>query len=449
MRTNIILAFIFFALLGVAFYTEEVYKKKSIEEAALSRSLLKKFDFKKIHFPHSVLVHNDTIWEDKEINWPLSQKKVDFFLKILNSVEIRGVVKEGNAEQFFRKSRIQFAVEDYKGEKQVFVMGDASETTGRFYLQNKDSNEIYICQDTSHMDVPYSSERDFELKKYMRLKYILEQGRHAFWESNFLEALKIQKLKTVQFDSNRNRSFELNFIQNTTKPTIPSSLSYKDIRNVFESYFKQIRVVEIIDRGQNILTDKMSQIAIESETPYVLKYFAGLNEQIGRYILVEGLEYIFRVEMEQDNVFYLSPHHFWLKKFQYNVDFQSLDKLNFELSFDGNSFFQFQVYDLANFKLRSLTSATFSQVHMNVLFNLILNLVDFSEATYVEPDKTEPPQDRKILYVKMLDARYAIWVDGKSIIVKDQKNGLNFYFSEQTGQITERFFSDIFTVNRN
>jgi hypothetical protein len=449
MRTNLVLFILLCILLGVAYYTEEIYKKSEVEKQTVAKTLLRQMKLTRLEIGTESLVLQDNIWSHQRIKWPLDQGKVGTFFKILHSLQLKQKLLVQDSEQFFKDHKLDFSVVNDQGEKFEFSLGDAIPATGHFYILNKQEQTVYICEDSSSLDQPFASERDYNLKKYMRLSFLLKHSRDSFWESNFLKALKAQQPNELFLDTNYNRDLKVDFLKQQTTPAILKPLIYTDARKVLEASLNQIRVVELIDRGQNILSDKMAHIDFYGDKNITLKYFIGLNNKPGKFITVEGLDYIFRVEMPRKNLFFLTAQDFWMKKFHFKEDFKGLSHFDFQLSYDGKKFTEFQVYDLVNFKIKAKTAAEFSQVHMNVLFNMILNLVDFNQASIVESHTTALPKNLSVLHFKLLGSYFCIWMDEKTISVKDMQNNLLYLFSERASQISAKFFSSVFTVRSN
>lgn len=446
MKTNITLLVILSLMLVGVYLDQEVYEKEEQKKELIEKSLFKKAEFKKLEFKKSSLVKEDGIWKNKELAWPLNPQKVDEFLNILHSLQIKQKILEFDLDQYFTKKKFVFKVFDSDGEQELWF-GDSIEATGRFYVYSKQTGELFICEDTSNYSVPYSSARDYGLKKYLRLTQLLEMGTDLFWESNFIKGLKLGQLNRVDIDSVRNRPLEIDLISGKTMPQAPKPLDYKDLRKTVQDYFGQIRVLKVIGSGQNFLSDQRSVIKLEGNQVYTLRYFSGLNEKFGKYVRIEGLDLIFQVDMDAQNIFFLTGNDFWLKRFHYSQSLTNLSKLDFSLATDDIDWKTFRIYDLEKFKIKTLSEGvSYSQVHINVLFNLMLNLVDFKEAIYVESLSDNQLSKKGSLRAKLLGKEVRIWVENDFIKVIDKEHKLLYHFPDAGDQIRPGFFRSAFTV---
>ena len=449
MKTNLALFGILVALLIGVYLDQEVYEKEERKQQLVEKSLLKQTDFQKFTFPNGSLEKDEGKWSHPEIAWTVDQDKVDEFIKIMHSIQVKHKILEFKLEDYFQKQKTVLGIKSstYEGE---LWFGDSIEATGRFYVYQVNSKELFICEDTSYYNIPYSSERDYGLKKYLRLSKLLQRGADLFWQSNFILGLKLTELKRLQIDSVRNRPLEIDLISNKTIPQAPAPLDYKSLADVINKQFQEIQIVKIIASGQNYLSDQRSVIKLEGSRDHVLRYFSGLNEQFGKYVRVEGLDYIFQVEMKPRNIFFLTGNDFWVKNFHYDESISNLTKLDFSLSLEGENWKDFTIYDLENFKIKAVSKGVnFSKVHMNVLFNLLFNLVDFKEAIFVESIVENQIPSSNVLNVKFLGSKMVVWVEEDYIKVIDRKNKLLYHFPDAGDQIMPGFFRSAFTVNPN
>ena len=55
--------------------------------------------------------------------------------------------------------------------------------------------------------------------------------------------------------------------------------------------------------------------------------------------------------------------------------------------------------------------------------------------------------ERSRLWINFLGSTMVVWIEDNVIKVLDKNNGLLYYFADQSGQLREGFFGQIFTVN--
>jgi len=448
MKKNLVLSLILATLLLVAYFSEEVVKvnieKNKKNSVRLIHSDTPILEIKTASY---TLINIDGVWRDESINWKIDQELMLKVLDIFQNLYVSSKIETKKPDDYFNKHSqiISFKLGNSIKE---FRFGPVSKITGGFYMQDlTNPNEVMICYDDSFMKVVYSNEVELDLKKYVRLLNLINASKFNFLEQNILSQLDLINLKKITIDSERNRWFQVNLERNSLNPKPPKKIKIKNIRKIISSGVKGLRVKKIINKGEMVLTDPMSKVKLFGEKVYLLTLYRKLNNKDGNYLRISGSDQILEVDLKKGNIFFINNQEFWDKTIDYGVVFSSLDRVDFTLrTQNAQNSYPFFIDDLEEFIVKSEHKKVgfISKVHMNLLFNLLLNLTDFKEAKFIE-ERITPEADSLDLYVTIFKKSLGIKVGADFIKVYDLKSGLVYNYSYNTRQIRPGFFEKIFT----
>ncbi len=454
-KKNVILMAILITLIGVAFITEEVIKKDAFEIQKMSKKLVKNVEkITAIKTSYQHFIKENSVWKTDQLDWPVNQQLMKDYLKIIAGIQISGVVQEKNISDFITDDK-KFIELSIAGKRHKYFLGNVSSVTGAFYVRKEgDPGKIYVCYDDSFLDYVYKTELELNLAKYLRLQNLFEAKQDLFWDGQFYENFKLREADKIIIDNKRNRWYSLNLSQNTTTPAAPSALRYLNIKLVLQNSLNNLKIKRIVSGGKNILTNLGSTIKIfhkQQDKPYLtLKMYRGLNNKFGTYLKSSKHDYIFVLENQNKSPFYFNQQDFWNKRIQYQVNFQQIKNFTFKLGHTGKKRYDFKVDDIETFEVlpKSKEVNFVSKVHINFLFNLLLNLVDFKQASYIE--EVEKLDIKRFQLVVELFQK-ELWVNiGKRFIdVYDTNTKILFHYEYNSQQITPDFFNKIFTVKMN
>ena len=236
-----------------------------------------------------------------------------------------------------------------------------------------------------------------------------------------------------------------------TSPLAFNGIRYRNFFNRVIEGIEKIKIVNIINHGQNILSNPRSKLNLKGKEELNIKLYSGLNGKYGNYLKVDGRDDIIEIELMESNLFFLNVQDFWIKKIKFDIDFKKINDFNFEISFDNNKYFDFKINDLETFKVIPTDDGVsfVSNTHMNFLFNLLFNLADFKQAHYIEELQGEALNINKgsfDLYIKIFGKFFTVKVQDDFILVGDYNDKVLFKFKYNRGQIGPGFFDKIFTV---
>jgi hypothetical protein len=443
---------LFILLIGLICFTYYFEEVKGINQNIIKtdkQRLIKEFNqFDKLKTDQYIVEKKKqdmNEWIVGNLNYPASAQLLKDFSHILENINITGKVSSDNESDYFKQTKVSFTL--FKGEQAFeYILGDVSSLTGKFYVKRLKDSKVYICQDDSRFSGPYKSGLDQRLRKYMRLKLILTGKNDLFIERKLFQHIDLNQVSKLKIDGKHNRWFEVDIKNGSTVPPKYAPLKYKKIPEVVQFLFDKAIVKNLLLGGQSILSNPVSEMKISHGNQISsAKLYAGLNGKYGRYVKFKNLNYIFELDETSAMIFNTHVQDFWNKKFLLDVDFSKMEDFQYQLSFDGDKYYHFEVKNLDKFDIAILNEevSSINKNLMNFMFNLIFNLVDFKEAKYVEEiTKINKSQ----LYLKIFKRDYALSILNEKIEVIDINSRIKYHFSYNTQQFKADTLLRIFTV---
>jgi hypothetical protein len=454
MKKNIFLTFILSCLITFAYFSEEVMKGEKKDLARMkSRLIESSFPITELKTKNYHFILKDKLWIEKSTNWRIDQEVLTEIINIFQDLGRYSSIEKKDNKEYFSETKIQFDVL-VNGIWKKYILGNASKITGSFYIKDLDHEDLVnICLDESLLQVIHKSEVDLKLKKYLRLKNIINSKVANFFDHNLLSGLQIDldEITTMTIDNKANRWFSLDFSEMKTSPLALDGIKYRNFFNRVMEGIEKVKITSIISHGQNILSNPRSRINFKGKEELNIKLYSSLNGKYGNYLKVDGRNDIIEVELKDSSLFFLNIQDFWIKKINYDIDFKKLNEVNFKISFDNRKFFDFIINDLESFKVIPLDKKVsfVSNTHMNFLFNLLFNLADFKQAHYIEKiqgDAVNLNKEKFDLYINLFGKFFTVKIEDDFILVGDYNDKVLFKFKYNQGQIEPGFFDKIFTV---
>ena len=446
MRKNLSLLFIFFTLLGITFYLEEVRKPADEGQRIAKQKLIQDLEkLDSIELPNAILNGSET-WVVKNLNYPASEKLLGSLFNTLRSLETINELEREKIDDVFKQTSLKIILH-FGEESEIFELGDVSQISGHFYVQWR--NNVFSVEDTSSYQDVYSSDLDLNLKKYLRLKKLIELSPHDLIEKRLFKDIENKEIKFAKIDSKRNRWYSLDFQKNSMTPPPFEGLVLKPLENLFRYNLSKVRIKSILTTKQNLLTNLVSELDIGLEDPIRAKVFMANNGSYGRYVRFSNQQRIFEIEEEGSEVFFQSHQHYWSKRFVLPPELFNSDSFKFALSLDQKSFYNFKVTDVDSFTIVAQDSAirTSNKNLLNFTFNLLLNATVFKEADYITHDVklSEFLKRGAALTVRMFNKSFHILLTDK-IEVLDEKLNLIYHFKDLSDEVTPKAYQRIFTL---
>lgn len=450
-QKNIVLTIIFFILLGIAYYTEEVYKKNIYVERQLKSQLIKNIDsLQVVKTPNYQLSKNLDSWIMNDYNWKTNKVRIDELVNILNELHVSSELKVKDDEEYFAQTKLSFELQ-LDETQETFTIGNVSHVSGAFYLKRSSRpGVVFICYDESIYKAPYTNQLDLDLKKYMRLISFLKTAPNIFLESNIFFATGMNQIHRISIDNIRNRKFELDLEKQKMTPIPPKNIGTKSLNLELLTLIKRISVKRVITKPAKLLSNLRSTIEVKGNRELTYKLYAAYGEQFGYFLKVSDSTEITELKLEKKSLFFSNQQIFWNKKIDFkHINFSTTDSFKFTVRKDNQKHIEFEVKDIKKFEVSTNHSdvSNISDIHFNVLFNLLFNLADFKEAKYIVDGYSQ--KHVYDLEVKLFDKVMLIKILPQKILVFDETNKQAFFFEYDKTQLPAGFFKQIFTVKRN
>lgn len=443
---------ILISLFSLAYYLEE-YRPKQLEKLSQNNDsfVIIAKNITEINLPHNKLKKINLTWQHQTLNEKIDFRKIQKFIDIISTLKV--VDKVSYKEEYFSKTNLEFSLVNMS-QLQKFKFGNVSMISGKFYLQDlAKPNFVYICQSEAVLNDIFKNELELNLKKYIRLRKFIESDKFFFLDKKLFKDISLKEISKVRVDNKRNRFFDIDLIRGETNPSKFYGLKYKNISKELLVRLDQSQFSHFIDQDNIILSDLISELTINYQPqnkkgPTVVRLYATLNGKFGRYVKFKDNKKIYVLKSLNNSIFVSNMQDFWLKKHNLGTDISGLKNFSFSLSFDDKKFFNFRVKNTENFKVSSESKQidNLKQFKFNFLFNLILNLTEFKEASYItELNSKEDIVDKEII-INIFDKKYMITIGTSMIEVVDLSLKLKYYYAYDNSIISKNFFADIFRI---
>lgn len=452
MKQNLILTAILAILISFAYFWEQKEGKKILSINSTDELL---FDFDKksiveLTLKKSKLIKDKDKWVIGELNYQVDTQKLNFILNTLEGISIvKRFESSVDTKEFFAYQDHAFRIKTY--EKEIgFRLGDISSVTGYFYLEKFDlgKKELFLVKDTNAYDGIYKDDVEAEFRKYLAFKNIITMEPMDLISRKLIPDLSLATVNKVKVDNKANRWFEIDFEKQTTIPAIYPGLKYKQLMKVFSNAWQKVQVDKFIKKDKNILAEVVSTVLIHSENKETkVQIFGKFNEVSGLYAMIDDKDYVYVLNESSKSFFFSNVQNFWLKRIDYKVDFSKIKKFNFSIG-DMNKFYQFKVDDVEAFEVVIDDSRVkmIKTQNMNMLFNLILNLVEFKEAKYVTQNLTKKLKGT-FIRLNIFQKKLKIVFSQNSITVQNLSDKLEYFYPHNISSIKINNLSDFFTLN--
>lgn len=446
MKTNLALLCVFLALLGVAYWTEQVQKKRPEYLAQLNgESLVIEQKMTELETEQFHLKDVKGRWELTSTDWPVSQNTVEDYLKVLGQVKVFNEMPIQDDHHWENPVRIKYKQGGRQFELELLGV---SRVTGSMYFSHSNyPGKVLIGQFIGRTKDIYISDVDKNIKNYLYIKKLFRSEKEKFLELNFLKKMIKDKLLKIKVDNTRNRWFEVDFGKKQTLPIPYLGVQLKNLKKVIENLGTFKKVIKVHREGAMVLSDKRSEMTFYTSTETIVaSLFLSLNGRYGNFFKVSGMKEVLEVELFDKNLPFSHVQMFWNKTFDYKVDFTKMKRFDFKLTTPKHKEIAFYIDDLEKFEVKSENPliAHIDKTRMNFLFNLVFNLTDFKQAKYIRPAFNGPHMYQ--LKIELFNKKLGISIMKDQVMVDDLSTELQFVFDLKTQQVQSGFFEKIFTV---
>lgn len=453
MKKNIFLMTILVALITFAYFWEQkkvkdLFIDKTTGEKVFNVNANNVIEFT---FKNTKLLKDKKGWIIGELNYLADITKINFIIKTLEAVSVvKKLEDHAKPEEFFEYQDHAFRIKTYDKEIR-FRLGDISPVTGYFYLEKfqNGKKQLYLVKDTNAYDGIYKDDVEAEFRKYLAFKNIITMEPMELISKSLVPMLKVEEVQKVTIDNKANRWFEINFQKNITSPLIYSSLEYHNLQMAFAKLWSMVTVEKFVEKKKNVLSQVLATIELsKTNNTYKIVLYGKFNDVTGLFATVEGEnDLVYILNEKSKDLFFANVQTFWKKKINYGINLTQLSGFKFELGSQKQRY-AFKVDDIENFEVKSDDPQVKSvkTANMNMLFNLILNLVEFKEAKYVTDNLSK---GLKGTHFKMwiFEKELNIIFSQNSITVQNLTDKLEYFYPHNIASINIKGLSDFYTLN--
>lgn len=447
---NLLLTVVLASLVTFAYFHEEIGKAKKeatkIESQKIISFMFDEVD--RIELPNTNLVKNNGVWIVKEMNFLASNQNVNKLLKIIESIHQLDLVKlNGKSEkEFFKYQDYEFTISS-KENTWKYRLGDVSELTGNFYVQDLNAKDrpIYIAKDTSLFEGMYKNELELYLNQYIRLKNYISAAPKVYMEPRVFYDVLQNGISRIKINNRWNRWFEVDVTANKTIPEIKSALKYLNLKSEVTSKMNLIHFKEL--HKDSVLSEKVSDIEITSEgKKIVASLYVSLDGRAGNFLQIKGNKWIYELKEGAEKLFFQNVQQFWDKKIHYQKDLSKLKRIDFELSV-ADIFYKFYIDDIEKFEFKwdDAKVKSVNVQNLNFLFHILFGLENFNQALIVK-DLEKNDKEIFAMKVKLLNKELTLRFYLKDIILENHSDNYQMHYDYSFSGLMLNSINDFFAL---
>lgn len=454
MKKNLVLILVLCALIFIAFLIEERVKLNEFNESVQTQKVIKeKFEnLNRVILPKFSLVNTST-WKLADSMYPVSNEFLKKIVDELSSLKLVQELKynESDLKSFFQYQdhliRLEF------DQKEINLrLGDVNQITGYFYLlySKKNESKLYLVELDNNFTRAYQDEVQKRMIQYIEFKNLISAKAGVALKDGLSYLIDWKNLNRVELDPNLYRSFEV-IDSGIISPLPPKGIQV--IKNVYSNLQKIMDdvILEEVIKKEEMPLDLISKISFfENDKEVKFELFRTYKNENAAFLSLSSYpDFLFKLNSEKLSFFSLNHQDFWNKKIHFDVDFASLNKVEFILSFPREKRSEkFLVEDFETFKVIPKNSKLIiSQNFFNLLFNIVFGGAEFKQARLVGELK-----DLKInasdfeMEISILDRKLKLQVVSKHIFIIDDENKYYLQYDYDLGNLTptssKNFFKD-------
>lgn len=391
---NSILFLILISLLGVAYYLdqrEDVVDLRPKREKGEKVFSLNLNDLREIHLPNTKLKNFKNQWRVMDVNYSVDRPLLERVINRFNNIHVLKEIKVDKEvlDDFFKKQNHFIKLLSFEDNIEV-RLGDVSDITGHFYMEIylNQKKALYLCHDTTFFQGFYSTEEQANLQRYLAFKNLVLLKPFDLIQRNIFKDINPKEIASLNISNLRGNDFTLNFINKTTKPVTPKEIRVVNLIKSMEMVRDNLKFDSFIKFEDQILDRLVSEIEVKTVSDeFKFELYAMLDRKGGYFLKYnKDSERIYEFNPSSIHFFTSKLSDFWVRKLELPPT-KFKDSFNMEMSRDGKRWFKFEVYDLNQFKVRSLSKevvASKSISNYDLLFNLIFSQNDYKNAENVK-----------------------------------------------------------------
>lgn len=384
------------ALLGAAYYLDQ---KEKVVDLSPNREKGEKIfkieldDLREIHLPNTKLKNNKGEWLVTDLLYPVDKKVLGELINRLNNIH---VLKEINVsdkviDDFFKYQNHYIKLLSFEDKIEV-RLGDVSQVTGHFYMQIYKNRKqgLYLCHDTTFFQGFYRTEEEANMQRYLGFKNLVLLKPTDLIERKIFKKIELDRLTEVSFESNSLESFSLNLLENTSKPNTPKNIQKMNFKKAIAFHKDSLLFDDFMELKNQVLDKKISSVQFKLDDGSLIEYelFGELDKKAGYYVSRSNDPMIYTFNPKTIGFFISQLSDFWIKRLDLpKTEFTGDDTFMLSLSANDKAWYEFEVYDLKEFKVRSKSKdvkASLEIQNYDQLFSIIFGQNNYKFATKLE-----------------------------------------------------------------
>jgi len=450
---NFTLLLTLISLIGVAYYIDqregviELGPKRNQGEKIFSLDLK---ELREVHLPNVKMKNTANKWSVTDIQYPVDRVVLENVINRLNNIHVLKTIKtdESKINDFFIKQNHFIKLLGFQDEIEV-RLGDVSDITGHFYMQvfKNQKGALYLCHDTTFFQGFYKTEVEANLQRYLGFKNLVLLKPFDLVERNIFKDIEPSEVNELSFSNVSGDNFLINFKSTETTPTTPEGIQLVSLEKSFELIKKNIKFEEFIKSSDQSFDKEISRLVIKTvenqkEEEHVFTLYALMDRKSGYYLTYNKSDKVFIFTPKTINFFISSLSDFWVRKLILpKTKFE--DSIAFKMSADGKSWYDFEVYDLKEFKIKSLDNKVVASQNIsnfNFLFNIVFAQNDFKVSEdlrkITDSEKNELLKTTG-LYIELLGKKAFVMKKGIEVYLIDLDENLLYNYIKKTDHLSE------------
>lgn len=450
---NSLLVVIIIALIGAAYYLDQ---KEDVVDLAPNRLKGEKIfkikldDLREIHLPKTKLKNNKGKWLVTDLLYPVDRKLLGELVNRLNNIHVLKEIKvnEKVIDDFFKYQNHYIKLLSFEDNMEV-RLGDVSQVTGHFYMQiyKNRQQKLYLCHDTTFFQGFYRTEEEANMQRYLGFKNLVLLTPKKLIEKKVLKDIDIDSLRKVSFEAISVEPFTMDIESNSTEPKTPAQIQKLNFRSSLKAIKENLFFEKFYERDDQILNKRISSTTFQfiNKSKIEFELFGEMDKRNGYFLTITNDKTIYELDAKSISFFISQLSDFWLKKLLLpKTQFSGNDAFEIKLSQDNKKWYKFEVFDLKQFKIKSLQdNVTVNPEIQNFdqLFNLLFGQNQFKVATKLSVlDKKSKEEltksggvyidifGRKVFANKLNDIVYLLDLDKQLqyIYVKGAQDSIDF-----------------------
>ncbi len=327
-----------YLIIAVIIVTTFIYLKyeiKLFEAPSNNKNILmiKNDDLRIISLPNASLIKKGHSFFTSRLNYQVSNINLNSFLERISYLKVHRIFSNFEKIKFkendlFEKKAIKFTFHFLK-KTIKYRLGKLSPLKKFFYIEVIDGENVtwLLAKDTSPTNFAYLNESQKYQTKYIHLQSKLLLPENYFQDKNIFLKSEIKQPIKIKVENIRNRSFTIDFNNNSTTPAILPGLHYnfKAINNYLQNILNLMstKIYPVELQRNQYLDNKVSTIEIIdiNKKSYFLQIYRKFGKLNGLFLKTSFDQTIFKLDEKKSSLYFSNAQDFWSKKIIFSKNY--------------------------------------------------------------------------------------------------------------------------------